>query len=172
SATESGCVTYDQIDALLPSNDARSEQIEDILANFSEMGVNVIESGSDTHVEAKDDGATDTEPNRESETANELAVVRQVSTMQTAKAPAERTDDPLRVYLRDLGSIELLSREGEVAIAKRIEAGREAMIAGLCESSLTFQAISIWREELYGGKVLLRDIIDLDATAADLGVKP
>src|SRR5215470_17252671 len=98
SATESGCVTYDQIDALLPSDDAKSEQIEDILANFSEMGVSVIESGSDTDIEAKDDGTTMTEPNGESETANELAVVRQVSTMQTAKAPAESTDDPLRIY--------------------------------------------------------------------------
>ena len=95
-----------------------------------------------------------------------------MSTMQTAKAPAESTDDPLRIYLRDMGSIALLSREGEVAIAKRIEAGREVTMAGLCESSLTFQAISIWRDELYGGKVLLRDIIDLDAAATDLGVKP
>jgi RNA polymerase primary sigma factor len=172
SATESGYVTYDQIDAMLHSNDAKSEQIEDILANFSEMGVSVIESGTDTDVEGKDDGATDTEPNRESETANELAVVRQVLTVQTAKAPAERIDDPLRIYLRDMGSIELLSREGEVAIAKRIEAGREAMMAGLCESPLTFQAVSIWRDELYGGKVLLRDVVDLDATATDLGVKP
>jgi RNA polymerase primary sigma factor len=172
SGTESGFVTYDQVDALLPSADDRFERIEDILASFSEMGVDVIESGSEPDVEVKVDGASDTEPNRESDTANESAVVRQVSIVQTAKARAERIDDPLRIYLRDMGSIELLSREGEVAIAKRIEAGREAMLAGLCESSLTFQAISIWRDELHGGKVLLRDIVDLDATATYLGVKP
>src|SRR5262249_8602780 len=170
SATESGYVTYDQIDALLSSDDAKSEQIEDILAKFTEMSV--IESGSDTDIEAKDDRTTSAEPKGESEVANELVVVRQVSTTQSAKAPAERTDDPLRIYLRDMGSVELLSREGEVAIAKRIEAGHEAMMAGLCESSLTFHAISIWRDELYSGKVLLRDIIDLDATITDRGVKP
>src|SRR5215469_5207454 len=172
SATESGCVTYDQIDALLRSDDAKSEQIEDILAKLTEMGVRVLENGSDTDIEVKGDRTTSTEPNGESETANELAVIQQLSTMQTAKAPAERIDDPLRIYLRDMGSIALLSREGEVAIAKRIEAGRETMMAGLCESSLTFQAISIWRDELYGGKVLLRDIIDLDATITDRDIKP
>src|SRR4029079_4425490 len=80
--------------------------------------------------------------------------------------PGERTDDPVRMYLREMGSVELLSREGEIAIAKRIEAGREAMIAGLCERPLTFQAIIIWRYELNGGKVFLRDIIDLEATYA------
>ena len=149
SATESGCVTYDQIDALLRSDDAKSEQIEDILAKFTEMGVSVIESGSNTDIETKGEATTSTEPKEEFEAENQSAVVRQraVSTTQSAKAPAERTDDPLRSYLRDMGSIELLSREGEVAIAKRIEAGREAMMAGLCESSLTFQAISIWRDE-------------------------
>jgi RNA polymerase primary sigma factor len=136
------------------------------------MGVSVIESGSDTDIEAKDDRTTSAEPKGQSEAANELVVVRQVSTTQSAKAPAERADDPLRIYLRDMGSIELLSREGEVAIAKRIEAGREAMMAGLCESSLTFQAITIWRDELSGGKVLLRDILDLDATITDRGIKP
>src|SRR5690606_13426697 len=84
----------------------------------------------------------------------------------TTREPAERTDDPVRMYLREMGSVELLSREGEIAIAKRIEAGREAMIAGLCESPLTFQAIIIWRDELNEGKILLRDIIDLEATYA------
>jgi RNA polymerase primary sigma factor len=172
-ATESGCVTYDQIDALLSSDGAKCEQIEDILAKLTEMGVSVIESGSDTDIETKGERTTSTEA-KEIEAENQLAAVRQgpVSTGQSAKASVERTDDPLRIYLRDMGSMELLSREGEVAIAKRIEAGRKAMIAGLCESSLTFQAISIWRDELYGGKVLLRDIIDLDATIADRGVQP
>jgi RNA polymerase primary sigma factor len=135
----------------------------------------VIESGRDTDIETtKGERMTSTEPKEEFEAENQLAVVQQraVSTTQSSKAQPERTDDPLRIYLRDMGSIELLSREGEVAIAKRIEAGREVMMAGLCESSLTFQAITIWRDELYGGKVLLRDIIDLDATNADRGVKP
>src|SRR6201997_1212042 len=111
---------------------------------------------------------TSTEPKEEFEAENQLAVVRQRagSTTQSSKAHPERTDDPLRVYLRDMGSMELLSREGEVAIAKRIEAGREAMMAGLCESPLTFQAITIWRDELNEGKVFLRDIIDLEATYA------
>src|SRR5262249_46420291 len=174
SATESGYVSYDQINALLSPDDVKSEQIEDILAKLTEMGVSVIERGSDTDIEAKDERTTSTEPKGECEAANELAVVRRraVSTTQSAKAPAECTDDPLRSYLRDIGSMELLSREGEVAIAKRIQAGREAMMAGLCESALTFQAISIWRDELYSGKVLLRDIIDLDATITDRGVKP
>ena len=142
------------------------------LAKVSEMGVSVIESGSDTDIETEGQATTGTEPKEEFVPKNQLAVVQQraVSTTRSSKAPTERTDDPLRVYLRDMGSIELLSREGEVAVAKRIEAGREAMMAGLCESPLTFQAIIIWRDELYDGKVLLRDIIDLDATNSDRGV--
>jgi RNA polymerase primary sigma factor len=139
------------------------------------MGVGVIESGSDTdtNIETEGEGTTGTEPKEEFAPENQLAVVQQraVSTTRSSKAPAERTDDPLRIYLRDMDSMELLSREGEVAVAKRIEAGREAMMAGLCESPLTFQAIIIWRDELYDGKVLLRDIIDLDATNSDRGVK-
>src|SRR5205807_5049752 len=91
---------------------------------------------------------------------------RLVPAKSGAKEPAERTDDPVRLYLREMSSVELLSREGEIAIAKRMEAGRETMIAGLCESPLTFQAIIIWRDELNEGKVLLRDIIDLEATYA------
>jgi RNA polymerase primary sigma factor len=135
----------------------------------------VIESGRDTDIETtKGERMSSWEPREEFEAENQSAVVRQRagSTTQSSKARPDRADDPLRIYLRDMGSMELLSREGEVAIAKRIEAGREAMMAGLCESSLTFQAITIWRDELYGGKVLLRDIIDLDATNADRGAKP
>ena len=117
--------------------------------------------------------ATREEPEEEAEGDNELVEVQQrpVPAKSGAKEPAERTDDPVRMYLREMGSVELLSREGEIAIAKRIEAGREAMIAGLCESPLTFQAIIIWRDELNEGKVLLRDIIDLDATYAGPGAK-
>ena len=112
--------------------------------------------------------ATREEPEEEAEGENELVEVQQrsVPAKSGAKEPAERTNDPVRMYLREMSSVELLSRESETAIAKRIEAGREAMIAGLCESPLTFQAIIIWRDELNEGKVLLRDIIDLDATYA------
>ena len=167
TAKRRGYVTHDQINALLASEELNSEQIENILAKFSEMGVNVVETheaASEEEVMARD------EPQEEADTTaeNEIVQVRQQSVLakSSAKEPAERTDDPVRMYLREMTSVELLSREGEIAIAKRIEAGREAMIAGLCESPLTFQAIIIWRDELDDGKILLRDIIDLDATYA------
>jgi RNA polymerase primary sigma factor len=167
SAKKRGYVTHEQISALLSSEEVKSEQIEDILAKFSEMGINVIE----THeAEPEEEAATREEPeeDEEDESENELVEVQQrsVPAKSAAKAPAERTADPVRMYLREMGSLELLSREGEIAIAKRIEAGREAMIAGLCESPLTFQAIIIWRDELNEGKAALRDIIDLEATYA------
>jgi RNA polymerase primary sigma factor len=160
-----GYVTHNQINALLSSEEVKSEQIEDILAKLSEMGVNVIET---KEAELEEEVATGDEPDEEAEGANELVEVQQrpVPAKSGAKDPAERTDDPVRMYLREMGTVELLSREGEIAIAKRIEAGREAMIAGLCESPLTFQAIIIWRDELNAGKIFLRDIIDLDATYA------
>ena len=165
SAKKRGYVTHDQINALLSSEEVKSEQIEDILAKFSEMGVNVVET---KEAELEEEVATGEEPEEEAEGENELVEVQQRSAPAKSgtKDPAERTDDPVRMYLREMGSVELLSREGEIAIAKRIEAGREAMIAGLCESPLTFQAIIIWRDELNEGKVFLRDIIDLDATYA------
>ena len=146
------------------SKEVNSEQIEDVLAMFSEMGVNVVETE-----EASEEGEEQREePEEEPESeGGELVEVQQkVPAKAEAKEPTERTDDPVRMYLREMGSVELLSREGEIAIAKRIEAGREAMIAGLCESPLTFQAIIIWRDELNEGKVFLRDIIDLEATYA------
>src|ERR1700723_3809248 len=165
NAKKHGYVTHDQIDALLSSEEVKSEQIEDILANFSEVGVNVVDT---KEVELEEEVATGEEPEKEAEGDNELVEVpqRSVPAKSGAKNPAERTDDPVRMYLREMGTIELLSREGEIAIAKRIEAGREAMIAGLCESPLTFQAIIIWRDELNETKILLRDIIDIDATYA------
>ena len=165
SAKKRGYVTHDQINALLSSEEVKSERIEDMLATFSEMGVNVVET---KEAELEEEVATREEPEEEAEDENELVEVQQrpVPAKSGAKEPAERTDDPVRMYLREMGSVELLSREGEIAIAKRIEAGREAMIAGLCESPLTFQAIIIWRDELNEGKVFLRDIIDLDATYA------
>ena len=162
SAKKRGYVTHDQINSL--SKEVNSEQIEDILAMFSEMGVNVVETEEATEEGEEQREEADEEP--ESEGGELVEVQQKVPAKSEAKEPTERTDDPVRMYLREMGSVELLSREGEIAIAKRIEAGREAMIAGLCESPLTFQAIIIWRDELNEGKVFLRDIIDLEATYA------
>ena len=163
SAKVRGYVTHDQITALLSLEEVKSEQIEDILAKLSEMGINVVET---KEAESEEEAATNEEPEEEGE--NGLVEVQQhpVPLKSGAKEPVERTDDPVRMYLREMGSVELLSREGEIAVAKRIEAGHEAMIAGLCESPLTFQAVIIWRDELNEGRVFLRDIIDLDATHA------
>jgi RNA polymerase primary sigma factor len=150
---------------VLPSEEVSSDQIEDVYAMLNEMGINVVEQeeGADDE-EAK---AAPEEAEEEDDSDGELVEAKpKALTTKEAKEPSERTDDPVRMYLREMGSVELLSREGEIAIAKRIEAGREAMIAGLCESPLTFQAIIIWRDELNGAKVFLRDIIDLEATYA------
>ena len=165
SAKKRGYITHDRINALLSSGEVKSEQIEDILAKFSDMGINVVEAED---AELHEEAATGEEPEEEAEDENALVEVpqRPVPAKAATKDPTGRSDDPVRMYLRDMGSKELLSREGEIAIAKRIEAGREAMIAGLCESPLTFQAVIIWRDELNEGKVLLRDIIDLDASYA------
>jgi RNA polymerase primary sigma factor len=164
SAKKRGYVTPDQINSVLRSEEVNSEQIEDVLAMFSEMGVNVVETEETS--EEGEEAREEADEEIESEGGDLVEVQQKVPAKAEAKEPAERTDDPVRMYLREMGSVELLSREGEIAIAKRIEAGREAMIAGLCESPLTFQAIIIWRDELNEGKVLLRDIIDLEATYA------
>jgi RNA polymerase primary sigma factor len=162
-AKKRGYVTYEQLNAVLPSEEVTSEQIEDILAMMNELGINVVEQ-EDAEPEEQ---AEESREEEEEEPDGELVEVVRSTPAKAEKAePAERTDDPVRMYLREMGSVELLSREGEIAIAKRIEAGREAMIAGLCESPLTFQAIIIWRDELNEGKVFLRDIIDLEATYA------
>jgi RNA polymerase primary sigma factor len=161
NAKKRGYVTYEQLNGVLPSEEVTSEQIEDILAMLNDMGINVVESEEASEDEEKEDDEDD------DDAGGDLVEVSQKSVAETKKSePGERTDDPVRMYLREMGSVELLSREGEIAIAKRIEAGREAMIAGLCESPLTFQAIIIWRDELNEGKVFLRDIIDLEATYA------
>ena len=160
SANKRGYVTHDQINSVLTSAEVNSEQIEDVLAMFSEMGVNVVETE-----QASDEG-DESDEETQGEGVGLVEVQQKVPAKSEAKEPTQRTDDPVRMYLRDMGSVELLSREGEIAIAKRIEAGREAMIAGLCESPLTFQAIVIWRDELNEGKIFLRDIIDLEATYA------
>src|SRR5690348_10373831 len=163
-AKKRGYVTYEQLNSVMPSEEVTSEQIEDVLAMMSEMGINVVET---EEAEADEEGETREEPEEEEAESGELVeVTAKTPAKSEAKEPTERTDDPVRMYLREMGSVELLSREGEIAIAKRIEAGREAMIAGLCESPLTFQAVIIWRDELNEGKVLLRDIIDLEATYA------
>ncbi len=157
AAKKRGYVTYDELNEVLPSDKVSSEQIEDTMSMFSDMGINVVESE-----DAEGGGDAD------GKAAGKKPTVAKPLPAKTAtkSEPAERTDDPVRMYLREMGSVELLSREGEIAIAKRIEAGRGAMIAGLCESPLTFQAIIIWRDELNEGRILLRDIIDLEATYA------
>jgi RNA polymerase primary sigma factor len=158
-AKESGYVTHGQINLL--SKEVSSEQIENILAVFSAMGVNLVESEEATDDE---DGREDADEEPEAERGELVEVQQKVPAKSRFKESIDFTDDPVRIYLRQMGSVGLLSREDEVTIAKRIEAGREAMIAGLCESPLTFQAIIIWRDELNEGKVFLRDIIDLEAT--------
>ncbi|MGA8610106.1 MAG: RNA polymerase sigma factor RpoD [Xanthobacteraceae bacterium] len=178
-AKKRGYVTHDQVNALLASEEVNSEQIENILAKFSEMGINVIET-TEARIEEDAAGREETEASEETEEQdeaggeNELVEVQQppVPAKSATRVSGERSDDPVRRYLGEMTSIELLSREGEIAVAKRIEAGREAMIAGLCESPLTFQSIIIWRDELNDGKVLLRDIIDLDATFGGPDAKP
>lgn len=168
AAKKRGYVTYEQLNAVMPAEEVTSEAIEDTLSMLSEMGINVVENedasdedGEEKATDEQDDGDDDDDSGRE-------LVESKAKPLATAekKEPSERTDDPVRMYLREMGSVELLSREGEIAIAKRIEAGREAMIAGLCESPLTFQAIIIWRDELNDAKIFLRDIIDLEATYA------
>ncbi len=167
AAKKRGYVTYDQLNEVLPSEEFSSEQIEDVLGQLSELGINVVESEETEEGRAAADGTDAADDDDGDGEAPEAPAARAVVVRETTvKEPTDRTDDPVRMYLREMGSVELLSREGEIAIAKRIEAGREAMIAGLCESPLTFQAIIIWRDELVEGRVLLRDIIDLEATYA------
>ena len=151
-ARDRGYITYDQLNNVLPPDQVSSEQIEDVMSMLSEMGINIIE----------DDEAED-EDNRNTDIVT-TAGTKDVALSSGDSEKLDRTDDPVRMYLREMGSVELLSREGEIAIAKRIEAGRNTMISGLCESPLTFQAITIWRDELLNEDILLRDVIDLDAT--------
>ncbi len=161
TAKKRGFVTYAELNSVLPSEEVNSEQIEDILAMLNEMGINVVETE-----EADSEEGEEHAEEEEAEGGDLVEAAQPKAVATRTSEPADRTDDPVRMYLREMGSVELLSREGEIAIAKRIEAGREAMIAGLCESPLTFQAIIIWRDELNNSKVLLREIIDLEATYA------
>ena len=156
-ARERGYITYDQLNAVLPPDQVSSDQIEDVMSMLSEMGIQVTEEEESEEAE---------EPQGGTEVAT-VAGSRDVALGGAETEKLDRTDDPVRMYLREMGSVELLSREGEIAIAKRIEAGRNTMILGLCESPLTFQAITIWRDELLTEDILLRDVIDLETTFGD-----
>ncbi|QDY68796.1 RNA polymerase sigma factor RpoD [Qingshengfaniella alkalisoli] len=155
-AKERGFITYEQLNQVLPQDQVSSEQIEDVMSMLSEMGINVIEEE-----DADDSGDAGDSGSRELATTSSS---REVSLGGAEREKLDRTDDPVRMYLREMGSVELLSREGEIAIAKRIEAGRNTMILGLCESPLTFRAITMWRDELLNEDILLRDVIDLETT--------
>ncbi|WP_333683020.1 RNA polymerase sigma factor RpoD [Pontibaca methylaminivorans] len=168
-ARERGYITYDQLNRVLPPEQVGSEQIEDVMSMLSEMGINVIEDeeAAEDSDEAEDAAAEDEDPEDELSGSTEVATTdgaRSIAVAGSSSEKLDRTDDPVRMYLREMGSVELLSREGEIAIAKRIEAGRNTMIAGLCESPLTFQAITIWHNELLSEDILLRDVIDLETT--------
>ncbi|MGA0530396.1 RNA polymerase sigma factor RpoD [Hansschlegelia sp. KR7-227] len=165
AAKKRGYVTNDELNDVLPSDQNTADQIEDIMAMLNEMGINVIDSEDEAEKTEREEGAATEDEEPEGGDLVETARPTAVAVTQKSE-PTDRTDDPVRMYLREMGSVELLSREGEIAIAKRIEAGREAMIAGLCESPLTFQAIIIWRDELNDAKILLREVIDLEATYA------
>ena len=153
-AKQRGYITYDELNEVMPADQVNSEQIEDVMAMLSEMGINVIEA------EEADEEASSGTPAVIDSTSSS----RELATTTASSESLDRTDDPVRMYLREMGSVELLSREGEIAIAKRIEAGRNTMISGLCESPLTFQAITIWRDELLEEAIMLRDVIDLETT--------
>ena len=155
-AKRRGIITYDELNEALPQDQMNSEQIEDIMAAISEMGVNIVESDEDA-VDPEEREAEDREAEEPETGMDDRPVV------EKRKETIERTDDPVRMYLREMGAVELLSREGEIAIAKRIEAGRDTMIMGLCESPITFHAIIQWSEALNAGEMQLREILDLDA---------
>ncbi|MEH6496327.1 MAG: RNA polymerase sigma factor region1.1 domain-containing protein, partial [Pseudomonas marincola] len=153
-AKEKGFVTFDELNAVLPQDQMSSEQIEDTMSLLSEMGINVVEN-EEAAEEASSEGG-------DQETVEETATEKVPE--KAASTTGDRTDDPVRMYLREMGTVELLSREGEIAIAKRIEAGRGKMIGAICESPLTIRAILNWRELMLQEQLLLRDVIDLDAT--------
>jgi len=154
NARARGYITIDELNQVLPPDQVTSEQIEDVMSMLSEMGINVTEDDEPDEEDDRDDGPA----------AAEESTSREITVTSSANENLDRTDDPVRMYLREMGSVELLSREGEIAIAKRIEAGRNTMIAGLCESPLTFHAITIWRDELLEEAIMLRDVIDLETT--------
>ena len=151
-----GYLTYDELNAALPQDEMSSEQIEDIMSAISDMGINIVESDEDVQEEAEQEADDDIDVTSNSGSLTAPAIEKKKETV-------DRTDDPVRMYLREMGAVELLSREGEIAIAKRIEAGRDTMILGLCESPLTFNAIIEWSNALNNGDMQLREIVDLEA---------
>ncbi|MEE4200686.1 RNA polymerase sigma factor region1.1 domain-containing protein, partial [Erythrobacter sp.] len=161
-AKKKGYITYDELNAALPSGEMSPDQIEDIQTALSEMGVQIVENDEEAEAEAEQEAEVE-----EMQVGDDG---KKKEAVKTAAKPAakktgtgERTDDPVRMYLREMGAVELLSREGEIAIAKRIEAGRDMMIMGLCESPITFHAIIQWSEALNSEDMQLREILDLDA---------
>src|SRR5579859_7787261 len=165
---ERGYITYDELNTAMPPDEVSSEQIEDTMSMLSEMGINLVESEEGEEAQPQSIG-------EEESGEGEVGAAGNVD-----EEDLGRTDDPVRMYLREMGSVELLSREGEIAIAKRIEAGREQMIGGICESPLTIKALVDWHSKIERGEILLREIIDLDATygggpdgaAPEEGVEP
>ncbi len=155
-AKKRGYITYEQLNAALPQDQMSSDQLEDIMSALNEMGVNIVENE-----EQGEDGETEEQPEDEVETVD--SDQENAPAVEKKKETVDRTDDPVRMYLREMGAVELLSREGEIAIAKRIEAGRDTMIMGLCESPITFNAIIDWSTSLNEGTMQLREILDLDA---------
>jgi RNA polymerase primary sigma factor len=167
-AKKRGYVTYDELNEALPSGEMSPDQIEDIQTALSEMGVQIVESDEDAEAEAEDreDGESDdivADDDDDDDDGEKRGPAKDARAANKKLATGERTDDPVRMYLREMGAVELLSREGEIAIAKRIEAGRDMMIMGLCESPITFHAIIQWSEALNNGDMQLREILDLDA---------
>ncbi len=169
-AKERGYITYDELNAALPQEQMSSEQIEDVMTMLSEMGINVVEADDPALSEDAEPETRGKAPEEdEAELDSDLSFDAEPAVPTKKETALDRTDDPVRMYLREMGAVELLSREGEIAIAKRIEAGRNTMIAGLCESPLTFQAIIEWAEAMNAGTMLLREVLDLDAM---LGKEP
>ena len=163
-AKKKGYVTYDELNAALPSDQMSPDQIEDIQTSLSEMGVQIVENDEEGEADGDRDEGADEPASEDEDESDSTDTERKPTTNVTRKlAAGERTDDPVRMYLREMGAVELLSREGEIAIAKRIEAGRDMMIMGLCESPITFHAIIQWSDALNAGEMQLREILDLDA---------
>ena len=162
-ARKRGYITVDELNNALPQDQMSTDQIEDVMAALNEMGVNIVEND-----EASEEGEENAEADVDSPADGSDEDDGSGNVAEKKRETVDRTDDPVRMYLREMGAVELLSREGEIAIAKRIEAGRDTMIRGLCESALTFEAIMVWREELEGGRILLREVIDLEQTYGGL----
>ncbi|HEU4651075.1 MAG TPA: RNA polymerase sigma factor region1.1 domain-containing protein, partial [Croceibacterium sp.] len=159
-AKRRGYITVDELNEALPQDQMSTDQIEDVMSAISEMGVNIVENDEDA---ADEDGDGDSEAEEVAADDDDGDDTGGHVPEKKKKETTERTDDPVRMYLREMGAVELLSREGEIAIAKRIEAGRDTMIMGLCESPITFHAIIQWSEALNAGEMQLREILDLDA---------